>query len=443
MGKYAIVPSDSLRIASTAFLKGAVSSIDKEYAVFVNSSVEVVFGTTSLERMVQVADDTSADMVYADYDGHPLIDCRKGALRDDFDFGQAVLFRTSSLRRAVESMSVDRKWGAMYELRLMMDRIVHVCEPLYRAVESDTRKSGEKQFDYVDPRNREVQVEMEQICTDALRRMGGYLAPDFAEPPAGDWNGVTAIRQGFPVVASVVIPVLNRVRTVADAIRSALGQKTDFPYNVIVVDNHSTDGTTELIESLVPESGGRLVHLVPEQTTLGIGGCWNYAVDSAFCGLYAVQLDSDDVYSGPDTLAKVVSAFREQKCAMVVGSYLMTDFNMTPIPPGVIDHREWTEANGRNNALRVNGLGAPRAFLTPVVRSIHFPNTSYGEDYAMGLRISRDYRIGRIWDVLYFCRRWDGNSDAALPIEKLNRNNLYKDSLRTIELEARIARNSK
>ena len=289
MGKYAIVPSDSLRIASTAFLKGAVSSIDKEYAVFVNSSVEVVFGTTSLERMVQVADDTSADMVYADYDGHPLIDCRKGALRDDFDFGQAVLFRTSSLRRAVESMSVDRKWGAMYELRLMMDRIVHVCEPLYRAVESDTRKSGEKQFDYVDPRNREVQVEMEQICTDALRRMGGYLAPDFAEPPAGDWNGVTAIRQGFPVVASVVIPVLNRVRTVADAIRSALGQKTDFPYNVIVVDNHSTDGTTELIESLVPESGGRLVHLVPEQTTLGIGGCWNYAIRSQYCGKYVVQ----------------------------------------------------------------------------------------------------------------------------------------------------------
>jgi len=441
MGKYTIIPSDSMRIASTAFLKGAVALLDSEYAIFVNSAVNVVFGTTAIERLIQVADDTSADMAYSDYAGHPLIDCQKGALRDDFDFGQVMLFRASSLRAAVAAMAVDRKWGALYELRLMMDRIVHVCEPLYQALELDTRKSGEKQFDYVDPRNRDVQIEMEQVCTDALCRMGGYLAPGFAEPPAGDWAGTSAEEQGFPVVASVIIPVYNRVRTVADAIRSALSQETDFPYNVIVVDNHSTDGTTELIESLVPESSGRLVHLVPEVTTLGIGGCWNYAIDSESCGLYAVQLDSDDVYSGPDTLAKVVAAFREQKCAMVIGSYLMTDFSMNPIPPGVIDHKEWTDDNGRNNALRINGLGAPRAFLTPVVRGIHFPNTSYGEDYAMGLRISRDYRIGRIWDVLYCCRRWEGNSDAALSIDKVNRNNFYKDSLRTAELEARISRN--
>ena len=126
---------------------------------------------------------------------------------------------------------------------------------------------------------------------------------------------------------------------------------------------------------------------------------------------------------------------------MVIGSYMMTDFNMNPIPPGVIDHREWTDANGRNNALRVNGLGAPRAFWTPLLRKLGMPDTSYGEDYAIGLRISREYRIGRIHDVLYCCRRWEGNSDADLSVERQNACNLYKDRLRTWEIEARIRLN--
>ena len=314
-----------------------------------------------------------------------------------------------------------------------MKNIVHINEYLYTEIETDTRKSGEKQFDYVDPRNRAVQIEMEKVCTDYLIRIGAGLEPKFKDPDIREFG-----EQDFPVTASVVIPVFNRIRTVRDAVESALSQECDFPFNVIVVDNHSTDGTTELLEEIAAKDD-RLVHIIPARYDLGIGGCWNLAVHSEKCGEYAVQLDSDDVYSGPDTLKKIVSAFREQDCAMVVGTYQMTDFQMTPIPPGIIDHREWTEENGRNNALRINGLGAPRAFLTPLLRTLNLPNTSYGEDYALGLRISREYRIGRIYDVLYCCRRWEGNSDAALDIEKVNANNLYKDRIRTWELEARIA----
>jgi len=429
MGKYQLFSVENIRLASTAFLKGIADALESDFVVMSSSSVDVVIDEISFARFFQIADYTSADMVYSDYVGHPLIDCQKGALRDDFDFGQLLVFRASSFLKAVAQMEVERRWGALYELRLHMDKIVHINEPLYTAAETDKRKSGEKQFDYVDPRNRDVQIEMEQVCTDVLKRMGAYLAPVFKEAPAAEGD--------FPVVASVIIPVYNRVRTVADAVKSALEQETDFPFNVIVIDNHSTDGTTALLDTIAAQDK-RLVHLVPESLTLGIGGCWNYGIHSEHCGLYAVQLDSDDVYSGKDTLTKVVAAFREQKCAMVIGSYLMTNFNMEPIPPGVIDHKEWTDDNGRNNALRINGLGAPRAFLTPVARDINFPNTSYGEDYAMGLRICREYRIGRIWDVLYCCRRWEGNSDAALSIEKVNKNNLYKDRLRTWELEARI-----
>ena len=433
---------------STEALREIAKTVGGTYFILYTKPHPLEMGEFAVERMTAVADDMSADMVYADHyelvageDGrevrrrHPLIECQKGALRNDFDFGSVLLFRTSSFKKAVEAMDKDWNWGALYDLRLRMDRIVHMNEYLYPEVETDLRKSGEKQFDYVDPRNREVQIEMEKICTDHLKRIGGYLEPVFKDPqPAED--------QVFPVTATVVIPVFNRIRTVRDAVESALSQECDFPFNVIVVDNHSTDGTTALLEEIAAKDE-RLIHVVPTRNDLGIGGCWNQAVHHEKCGEFAVQLDSDDVYSGTDTLTKIVNAFREQKCAMVVGTYQMTDFSMNPIPPGIIDHREWTEDNGRNNALRINGLGAPRAFWTPLLRTINLPNTSYGEDYALGLRISREYRIGRIYDVLYCCRRWEGNSDAALEIEKVNANNLYKDRIRTWELEARIAMNRK
>ena len=333
-------------------------------------------------------------------------------------------------------MTDDYQWGALYDLRLRMKNIVHINEYLYTEIETDNRKSGEKQFDYVDPKNRQVQIEMEKICTEYLKRIGAWLPPVFKEIPSLANDNI------FPVEASVIIPVFNRVRTVRDAVESALNQKCDFPFNVIVVDNHSTDGTTEVLADIASKDP-RIVHLIPAKYDLGIGGCWNLAVHDDECGEFAVQLDSDDVYSGPDTLTKIVDAFRQQKCAMVVGTYQMTDFDMNPIPPGIIDHREWTEDNGRNNALRINGLGAPRAFSTAILRTLNLPNTSYGEDYALGLRISREYRIGRIYDVLYCCRRWEGNSDAALDVEKVNANNLYKDRIRTWELEARLRLGSK
>ena len=429
-----ILSGVSLR--STQTLRSIAEAASEKFILIYTKDQPLEMGLFALDRFIAVADDTKADMMYADHleliDGqrkkHPLIECQAGALRDDFDFGSVLVFRTSSFRRAVRAMENDYEWGALYDLRLRMKKIVHVNEYLYTEVETDTRKSGEKQFDYVDPKNRAVQIEMEQICIEHLKRIGAYLEPKFKDV---EFTG------GFPVTASVVIPVYNRVRTVKDAVESALSQKCDFPFNVIVVDNHSTDGTTKLLEEIAAKDA-RLIHIVPAKYDLGIGGCWNLAVHDKACGEFAVQLDSDDVYSGTDTLAKIVSAFREQNCAMVVGTYQMTDFDMQPIPPGVIDHREWTEDNGRNNALRVNGLGAPRAFWTPLLRTINLPNTSYGEDYALGLRISREYRIGRIYDVLYCCRRWEGNSDAALDIERVNANNLYKDRIRTWELAARM-----
>ena len=429
-----ILSGVSLR--STQTLRSIAEAASEKFILIYTKDQPLEMGLFALDRFIAVADDTKADMLYADHleliddqrRKHPLIECQAGALRDDFDFGSVLVFRTSSFRRAVRAMENDYEWGALYDLRLRMKKIVHVNEYLYTEVETDTRKSGEKQFDYVDPKNRAVQIEMEQICTEHLKRIGAYLEPKFKDV---EFTG------GFPVTASVVIPVYNRVRTVKDAVESALSQKCDFPFNVIVVDNHSTDGTTKLLEEIAAKDA-RLIHIVPAKYDLGIGGCWNLAVHDKACGEFAVQLDSDDVYSGTDTLAKIVSAFREQNCAMVVGTYQMTDFDMQPIPPGVIDHREWTEDNGRNNALRVNGLGAPRAFWTPLLRTINLPNTSYGEDYALGLRISREYRIGRIYDVLYCCRRWEGNSDAALDIERVNANNLYKDRIRTWELAARM-----
>ena len=433
-------------LRDTQTLRELADAISEKFILLYTKDHPLEMGMFALDRILAVAEDTGADMIYADHykivkdqDGnetrkkHPLIECQKGAWRDDFDFGSVLVFRTTSFRRAVRAMEYDYKWAALYDLRLRMKKIVHINEYLYTEIETDMRKSGEKQFDYVDPKNRAVQIEMEQACTEHLKRVGAWLEPKFKEPDIREFGDCS-----FPVTASVVIPVFNRIRTVKDAVESALSQKCGFPFNVIVVDNHSTDGTTELLEEMAAKDE-RLVHVVPVKHDLGIGGCWNLAVHHEQCGEYAVQLDSDDVYSGPDTLSKIVAAFREQKCAMVVGTYQMTDFQMNPIPPGIIDHKEWTEDNGRNNALRINGLGAPRAFWTPLLRNINLPNTSYGEDYALGLRISREYRIGRIYDVLYCCRRWEGNSDAALDVEKVNANNQYKDRIRTWELEARIA----
>ncbi len=438
-----ILTGVSLR--STETLRSIAEAVSGKYMLIYTKDMPLEMGMFALDRILSIAEDTGADMLYADHykmvEGqrkkHPLIACQKGALRDDFDFGSVLVFRSSSFRRAVRAMETDYEFGALYDLRLRMKNIVHINECLYTEIETDNRKSGEKQFDYVDPRNRAVQIEMEKVCTEHLKRIGAWLEPKFKEPDLNEFAENT-----FEVTATVVIPVFNRVRTVKDAVESALSQKCDFPYNVIVVDNHSTDGTTELLDEIAA-SDERLVHVIPAKHDLGIGGCWNLAVHHGLCGEYAVQLDSDDVYSGPDTLQKVVDAFREQKCAMVVGTYQMTDFNMNPIPPGIIDHREWTEDNGRNNALRINGLGAPRAFWTPLLRTINLPNTSYGEDYALGLRISREYRIGRIYDVLYCCRRWEGNSDAALDVERVNANNLYKDRIRTWELEARLRKNKR
>lgn len=441
-----ILSGVSLRTTET--LRSIAEAVSEKFILIYTKDRPLEMGLFALDRILAIAEDTGADMLYADHykmvtgtDGatvrkkHPLIACQKGALRDDFDFGSVLVFRSSSFKRAVRAMETDYEFGALYDLRLRMKNIVHINECLYTEIETDSRKSGEKLFDYVDPKNRDVQIEMEKVCTAHLKRIGAWLEPKFREPDINDFP-----RADFKVTASVVIPVFNRIRTVKDAVESALSQICDFPYNVIVVDNHSSDGTTELLEEMAA-GDERLVHIVPARTDLGIGGCWNLAVHSEHCGEYAVQLDSDDVYSGRDTLQKIVDAFRQQKCAMVVGTYQMTDFQMNPIPPGVIDHKEWTEDNGRNNALRVNGLGAPRAFWTPLLRTINLPNTSYGEDYALGLRISREYRIGRIYDVLYCCRRWDGNSDAALDIDRVNANNQYKDRIRTWELEARIRMN--
>lgn len=413
-----------------------------DYALVYTKTTTLELGYMALERLLQIAQDTEAGLVYADHyqvkGGElvkaPVIDYQKGSLRDDFDFGSVLFFDAAALKESVQRMTETYQHAGLYDLRLKLSQryaLVHANEYLYSEVEEDNRKSGEKQFDYVDPRNRDRQIEMEKACTQHLKEIGGYLEPHFKDI---DFN------QGeFEVEASVIIPVRNRAATIGAAIESVLKQQTKFKFNLIVIDNHSTDGTTEAIDAF--KADGRVVHLVPERNDLGIGGCWNYGVNSTHCGKFAVQLDSDDLYKDEHTLQTIVDAFYEQKCAMVIGSYMMTDFDLNELPPGIIDHKEWTPDNGRNNALRINGLGAPRAFYTPVLRSIGLPNTSYGEDYAMGLNISRHYQIGRIYDVLYLCRRWGGNSDAALSIEKVNANNLYKDRIRTWELEARIALN--
>jgi len=432
------------RLWSAEAIRTVASRATAPFILLATKTTPFVLGLHALDRLQQAAVQTGAALVYSDrysVEGgrvvrHPVIDYQTGSLRDDFDFGSLLFLRTQWVKAYAERPAQpDYRYAGLYDLRLFLSRqgsLFHLDELLYTEQELDLRASGEKQFDYVNPRNREVQVEMEQAVTEHLGALGAlvstadYVAPDYQE-------------QHFDYEASVVIPVYNRVRTIKDAVDSALSQEAPFDFNVIVVDNHSTDGTTELLKQY---DNPRLVHIVPERTDLGIGGCWNTAVDDPRCGRFAVQLDSDDLYSSPDTLRRIVRAFYDQQAAMVVGSYRMCDFELNTLPPGLIDHREWTDANGCNNALRINGLGAPRAFFTPLLRQLHFPNTSYGEDYALGLAFSRQYKIGRIYDELYLCRRWGGNSDAALSVERVNANNLYKDRLRTMELQARITMNA-
>lgn len=450
------VPNLSLPDKCYILPSSAPESVEryKQVALYANTPFTLIctqvqdleFGYMALERMCDYLSAPQCSMVYADHyktikgerTPHPVIDYQLGSVRDDFDFGSLLMFRTDYLKRAINEIEAEKEYqhSALYALRLALSRygeLTHIREFLYTETEIDLRKSGEKQFDYVDPRNRQVQIEREEVFTRHLKKIGAYLKPGMM---------TVDLKEGeFSHEASIIIPVRNRARTINDAIRSVLEQETSFPFNLIIIDNHSTDGTSEIIEQY--KNDNRVIHLIPERTDLGIGGCWNLGINHPECGRFAIQLDSDDLYSSPHTVQTIVDKFYKEQCAMVIGSYRMTDFTLQTLPPGVIDHKEWTDENGHNNALRINGLGAPRAFFTPLLRKIRVPNTSYGEDYALGLAFSRQYRIGRIYDVLYLCRRWEGNSDAALSIEKINQNNNYKDSLRTLEIKLRQAMNKK
>ncbi|NCC99652.1 MAG: glycosyltransferase [Bacteroidia bacterium] len=410
------------------------------YAIVYTKKSALDLGQNAIKRMIDVASSTGAGMLYSDYyrvkgnqkEAVPTIDYQLGSVRDDFDFGSLILLSADALKT---TNATDYLYAALYDLRLQIAKnfpIIHLNEFLYTEFEEEKCSGGEKQFDYVDPKNRIVQIEMESACTNYLKSIGAYLTADFKK--------ISFDEAKFETQASVIIPVKNRYKTIADAIDSVLSQTTNFPFNLLIIDNNSIDGTSEIIEKFA-KSDNRVVHIVPERLDLGIGGCWNCGINNAKCGKFAIQLDSDDVYQDQQTLQTIIDAFYDQNCAMLIGSYTITSFDMKPLPPGLIDHKEWTNENGHNNALRINGLGAPRAFYTPLLRSIQLPNTSYGEDYAMGLRISREYKIGRIYTSLYLCRRWEGNSDASLNIDKLNKNNLYKDQLRTIEIMARIQLN--
>ena len=431
-------------LSATGTIKKISDVVSSEYLIFITKETSIDFNSFAIERFVDVAESTNAGIVYSDYyekkgdklEKHPVIEYQAGSLRDDFNFGPVLLFKTAAFKEAVNNFNNNYNVAGIYDLRLAISRrypIIRIPEFLYTAVEVDLRKSGEKQFDYVDPRNRQNQIEMENAVTEHLKKINGYLKPEF--------KSVT-FNENFENEASVIIPVRNRVKTIADAVKSVLNQKAEFNFNLIVVDNHSTDGTSELLADLA-KSDERLIHLIPERKDLQIGGCWNEGIMHESCGRFAIQLDSDDIYYDENTIMKVVEKFYEEKCAMVIGSYKLTDFELNDIPPGLIDHKEWTPENGRNNALRINGLGAPRAFYTPILRKIKIPNVSYGEDYSVGLSISREYQIGRIYDPIYLCRRWEGNSDAALEVDKVNTNNFYKDKIRTIELLARQNLNSK
>ena len=414
---------------ASASIQRVLDAADSDVLFLGDPRVNLEPGPRMFDRMAQVIRETGAGWVYADAVGHPRIDYQHGSIRDGFDFGPVVAVSVEAARQS--AIDSTWKWGGLYDLRLRISEkyaVVRIPEPLYSASTVDARTTGEKQFDYVDPRNRDYQIEMERIATAHLKRIGACLPSQFDEVPAAE---------AFPKKASVVIPVRNRERTILDAVQSALVQNADFEFNVIVVDNHSTDRTTEILRGI---GDPRVKHIVPKSRDLGIGGCWNEAVYSSDCGQYVIQLDSDDLYLNDGVLRRIVGELEAGPYAMVIGSYTMVDFSLKEIPPGLIDHREWSRDNGRNNALRINGLGAPRAFNTSVLRRIGFPNVSYGEDYAVALRISRDYEIGRIYESVYLCRRWEGNSDSALPLEVANRYDLYKDWLRTVEMQARMRR---
>ena len=439
-------------VKSTTFANGAtvsqiLSNTVTDHLLVVSQRGEIELGHGALERLVDVAAESGAGIAYSDCYAvknglkteHSLIDYQLGSVRDNFDFGALMLLSCKPVKYAITKygLSPDVQWSGWYDLRLKISidaNIFHLQEFLYSKSEFDEGKAESTMFDYLDPRNTGVQKELENVFTQHLKNVGAYLPPHFDDVPEPVGT--------FPVQASVVIPVRNRVHTIADAIKSALRQKTDFDFNVIVVDNHSTDGTSEVIEQLSRHEK-RIVRVVPEKTGLSIGGCWNEAIASRRCGRYSVQLDSDDLYAGTDTLQTLTNMFRNDSYAAVIGSYKLVDLALKEIPPGVIDHREWTPENGRNNALRVNGFGAPRAFCTHLVRELRFPNVSYGEDYAVCLALSRKYRIGRIFDPMYLCRRWEGNTDARLTLEQANKNNFYKDRIRTVEILARQKINRK
>lgn len=424
----------------TEAIRSMVEMCKSPYALLVMDEAAVELGQFCLQRMLSVAESTLSGVVYSDYfkmDGgkptpHPLIDYQPGSIRDDFDFGSLALFNVDALKYAARvGGKQEYKYAGVYEARLSISRrypIAHISECLYSRSLTDTRVSGEKQFDYVDPRNRELQIEMEAVATAHLAKLGAYLEPKFKRVNLNEGK--------FDHEVSVVIPTKDRLRTIGDAVESVLQQEANFPFNLFVVDNHSTDGTTDLVRTLAA-TDARIIHLVPQRLDLGIGGCWNEAIHHEKCGRFAVQLDSDDLFSNGTTLQKIVDFFRAEKCAMVIGSYQVVNFDLLEIPPGIVDHREWTPENGRNNALRINGFGAPRAFFTPVLRRVNFPNVSYSEDYAVALAISREYQIGRIFEPMYLCRRWEGNTDANLDVERLNSFNSYKDQLRSFELLAR------
>ena len=424
-------------------LKQIINSVNSEYILLFINENQIELGSFALERLMSVAESTDAGFVYSNYFEnkesklipHPVIDYQKGSLRDDFNFGPVILLNTLAAKWAISELKESFDFAGLYQLRLKISQkfdLLHIPEILYTVQEVDTRASGKKIFDYVDPKNRNVQIEMEKAVTTHLKGIDAYLEPSFS--PVDFSIG------SFDTEVSVIIPVLNREKTIADAIKSVMIQKASFSFNLIIVDNHSSDKTTEIIKKFASQYSN-LIHIIPERNDLGIGGCWNLAAQDSRCGKFAVQLDSDDLYKDEFTLKRIIDVFYAEKCAMVIGSYQMCNFKLEEIPPGLIDHKEWTPENGRNNAMRINGLGAPRAFFTPVLRENLIPNTNYGEDYAAGLAISRKYQIGRVFEALYLCRRWDDNSDASLSIEGMNKHNYYKDSLRTIELKARIKLN--